>query len=88
MRSRSRTRESKQAQKLLGRMGLWAELSSAIAFSGINHLEALEIKKGPVIFINTSSGFKDITVGKNPVQEIDGSWDALVEILHRKGIVN
>ena len=79
--------ESKKAQLALGRMGIWSELSSAIAFSGINHLGELNIKKGPVVFINTSSGFKDITVGKYPVPEIDGSWDALVNLLVAQGTI-
>ena len=73
--------EAKAAQYQLGRMGIWSELSSAIAFSGVNHLSSLGIEAGPVVVINTSSGFKDISVGRNPVQEIDGSWEALLKIL-------
>ena len=79
--------ESKKAQCALGRMGIWSELSSAIAYAGVNHLKDLGITKGPVVFINSSSGFKDINVGKYPVPEIDGSWNALVDLLAERGII-
>ena len=79
--------QAKQAQAALGRMGIWSELSSAIAYSAIDQLGSLDINEGPVVVINSSSGFKDINVGKNPVQEIDGSWDALLKVLKKAKIL-
>lgn len=68
----------KQAQILLSQAGLWVELSSATAFAGAMHATAQQlVDSGPLVCINTSSGFKDLHVGERLVPEIDGSWDAL-----------
>jgi threonine synthase len=74
--------EMYQAQAVLGRFGIWAELSSAIALAGAFHAPEFEIgETGPLVVLNTSSGFKDLSVGQKLVPEIDGSWEALLMIL-------
>lgn len=64
--------EMRAAQAELGRVGLWAEVSSAAGLAGLRQVgdigvageagEAGDIE-GPVVCISTSSGFKDIGVG-------------------------
>ena len=79
--------EEYRAQAVLSKSGLWAELSSAVAFAGAMRAAELGLgKDGPLVCINTSSGFKDINVGKNPIPEIDGSWEALLGVLHQRGL--
>lgn len=70
------------AQRRLSRAGLWVELSAAIALAGLLHAPELDLgRRGPLVVVNTSSGFKDLNVGKRPVPQIDGSWEALLEVL-------
>jgi len=72
--------EMQAAQAALARQGMWAELSSAAAYAGSLRAEELDLDPGaPIVCINTSSGFKDIHVGDQPVPEIDGSWEGLME---------
>ena len=74
--------EMYSAQRRLSRAGLWVELSAAIALAGLLQAPKLGLgRRGPLIAVNTSSGFKDANVGKRPVPQIDGSWEALLEVL-------
>ena len=75
------------AQEHLRRNGIWAELSAAISIAGLNFLDELELGEGPLVCINTSSGFKDVGVGTNPIPEIDGSWEALMGEMRKCGLV-
>ncbi len=75
------------AQHHLKRNGLWVELSAAISTAGLDFLDELELGAGPLVCISTSSGFKDIGVGTNPIPEIDGSWDALMAEMRKCGLV-
>jgi threonine synthase len=73
------------AQRQLSRAGMWVELSAAIAFAGVLRARQLGLgRKGPLVAISTSSGFKDQNVGQNPIPRIDGSWEALLELLPGK----
>jgi threonine synthase len=80
--------EMKQAQRTLGRAGMWAEISSAIAFAGaLGHARELGLgQEGPLVCVNTSSGFKDSHVGEQPVPFIDGGWDDLVRLIRQSGL--
>jgi threonine synthase len=74
--------EIRRAQAALSRAGMWAELSSTVAFAGALRARELGIgRRGPIVSINTSSGFKDISVGTHPVPQIDGSWEALRDLM-------
>lgn len=75
------------AQKALGCSGIWSELSAAIAVAGLDYIDDLEVANGPIVCVNTSSGFKDNQVGNNPIPEIDGSWEALVKRLRDSGMI-
>ena len=75
------------AQKALGCRGTWSELSAAISVAGLDFLDKLDIPEGPIVCINTSSGFKDNLVGLNPIPEIDGSWDALMRQMRDSGMI-
>jgi threonine synthase len=79
--------EIRQAQITLSRTGMWGEYSSAVAFAGALRAPGLKLKKGPVICINTSSGFKNLNVGQDPVPMIDGSWDSLIAKLTEQGML-
>jgi len=73
------------AQRQLSRAGMWVELSAAISMAGLLHARELGLgQRGPLVAISTSSGFKDHTVGQTPIPRIDGSWEALLQILERK----
>lgn len=70
------------AQRQLSRAGMWVELSAAISLAGLLRAPDLGLgRRGPLVAISTSSGFKDHTVGSRPIPKIDGSWDALLELL-------
>jgi threonine synthase len=74
--------ELQRGQEFLSRNGMWPELSSATAIAGALRAASLDLgRNGPLVCINTSSGFKDIYVGKNPVPEIDGSWESLMAFI-------
>jgi threonine synthase len=70
-------REMAAAQNRLSRAGMWSELSAAISVAALSHAPGLGLESGPLVCVNTSSGFKDIHVGSNPILEIDGSWKSL-----------
>lgn len=73
------------AQRQLSRAGMWVELSAAISMAGLLHARELGLgRRGPLVAISTSSGFKDHTVGQTPIPRIDGSWEALLEMLEKK----
>ncbi len=74
------------AQHRLRRAGMWAELSAAISVAALAHAPHLDLGGGPVVCINTSSGFKDINVGTNPIIEIDGSWESLRREMEKCGL--
>lgn len=79
--------ELQRGQELLSRNGIWPELSSATAMAGALRADLLNLGcNGPLVCINTSSGFKDIHVGKNLVPEIDGSWESLMQFLDKQDI--
>lgn len=76
----------KAAQAALSRSGMWPEKSAAVAFAGALRAGELNLPAGPLVCINTSSGFKDSDVGENPVPRIDGSWESLLAELRRQGL--
>lgn len=78
--------EIRQAQTALSRTGMWGELSSAVAFAGALHAPELGLEPGAIVCINTSCGFKDIDVGREPVPLIDGSWTGLLKELDKQGV--
>ncbi|MEV0969928.1 pyridoxal-phosphate dependent enzyme [Microtetraspora glauca] len=71
--------ELRSAQRALGRAGLWYELSSAAGLAAHHKLGASF--DGPVVCVATSSGFKDLGVGGEPVEIIDGSWESAEPLL-------
>lgn len=72
------------AQQALGRRGIWGEFSSVISFAAVQQAKANGVgKQGPVVCVSTSSGFKDLHVGENPVPVIDGSWEAFQQLLNQ-----
>ncbi len=77
--------EIRQAQVVLARFGMWPELSSAVAFAGAMHAHGLGLGKGPLVSINTSSGFKDFDLDRARLPVIDGSWDALITEMKKFG---
>jgi threonine synthase len=81
--------EIEKAQTRLGHEGIWAEASSAAALAGLRKAAAEDFNsKGPVVCINTSSGFKDVTVGQSLAPQAEGTWEGIEEALMRHyGIV-
>ncbi len=69
------------AQYELGKNGIWPEMSGAISVAALDFADELELGSGPIICVNTSNGFKDMGVGRNLIPEIDGSWQALLELM-------
>jgi threonine synthase len=81
--------EMKEAQVNLARVGLWAEASAAASLAGLRKTIAQGAEgKDTVVCINTSSGFKDLSVGDVAVPSAEGTWEGLEETLMRHyGIV-
>jgi threonine synthase len=79
--------EMTHAQHAMARSGMWAELSSAIGVAGVAQLAASgERFDGPVVAIVTSSGFKDIGVGRHPVPAVTPDWPSVSDALRAYGI--
>jgi len=65
----------RQAQGALAREGLWQELSGAIGVAGLREAVAAGRRfDGPVVCIGTSSGFKDIGVGRDMLPTVAPEW--------------
>jgi threonine synthase len=79
--------EMYSAQDSLRRNGIWAELSAASSVAGVAYANELGLGKGPLVCVNTSSGFKDQSVGENPIVEIGGSWESLQEEMRKCGLL-
>lgn len=77
--------EIRQAQASLASTGLWPELSSAVAFAGSMHAREFGLGGGPLVCINTSTGFKDIDPVSVQLTAIDGSWEALQNVMKEFG---
>ncbi len=75
------------AQDTLSGEGIWAELSSAAAFAGLAYAPALGLEEGPLVVINTSSGFKDINIGLKTIIEIDDQWASLQNEMKKSGLL-
>jgi threonine synthase len=70
------------ANRELSRTGMWAELSSAAGIAGLKQVVASgERFDGPVVAISTSSGFKDINVGRDRMPTAGGDWDEVRRVL-------
>ncbi len=76
------------AQAELAAKGLWVELSAAAGLAGLRSAAGVpESFDGPVVCVSTSSGFKDITVGRQgTLGPVDPSWDAVRARLDAAGI--
>jgi threonine synthase len=72
------------AQVRLAQEGIWAEASSAAALAGLRKSAAQGFEsKGPVVCINTSSGFKDMSVGVSLAPQAEGTWEGVEDALMR-----
>jgi threonine synthase len=76
--------ELADAQRELAHAGLWQEVSGAIGLAGLRQVGPAG--DGPVVCVATSSGFKDLAVGAEPVRELDAGWSAVMEHLRACGI--
>lgn len=75
----------RQAQIALAREGLWQELSGAIGVAGLREAVAAGRRfDGPVVCIGTSSGFKDINVGKATIPIVAPEWDTIAATLRQE----
>jgi len=81
--------EMREAQDKLARVGLWAEASAAASLAGLRKVMDQGAEgKGTVVCINTSSGFKELSVGDAAAPSAEGTWEGLEEALMRHyGIV-
>ncbi|MCL4251548.1 MAG: pyridoxal-phosphate dependent enzyme [Anaerolineae bacterium] len=76
--------EMRIAQAELGRTGMWGEISSVISYAAVKHAQEHGLgKRGPLVVVNTSSGFKDVHTGEHSIPFIDGSWVAFQSILNQ-----
>lgn len=81
--------EMEEAQRRLGRIGVWAEASAAASLAGLRKVvDQGEQVAGPVVCISTSSGFKDLSVGESNVPSAEGTRESLEEAVMRNyGII-
>ena len=78
--------EMHRAQADLGRVGMWGEASSVISFAAARRAKEMGLgKRGPLVCIHTSSGFKDLNVGEQPIPLIDGSWQQFEALMAAQG---
>ncbi|MEU0716994.1 pyridoxal-phosphate dependent enzyme [Streptomyces lavendulocolor] len=75
-----------RARDDLARQGLWAELSAAAGLAGFRQWAARGGDAGgPVVCVSTSSGFKDLGVGGDPLEPVEPTWEALTRALGHRG---
>ncbi|MET9604274.1 pyridoxal-phosphate dependent enzyme [Streptomyces sp. NPDC006512] len=75
------------AQAALAAQGIWAELSAAAGLAGLRQRTAAgEEFDGPVVCVSTSSGFKGLGVGAEPLEPVDPAWDTVSRLLEDAGI--
>jgi threonine synthase len=68
-----------------GKAGLWPEFSAAAALAGVKQAVAAGTKfNGPVVAIQTSSGFKDPPGPRSRVPEIEPTFSALQNTLNKE----
>jgi threonine synthase len=81
--------EIQEAQTRLAHEGIWAEASSAASLAGLRQAAGDGFQtEGPVVCINTSSGFKDLGLGESLAPQAEGTWEGVEEALMRHfGIV-
>lgn len=75
-----------EAQAVLAREGLWAELSAASSVAALRKLSRDAGERRPIVCIATSSGFKDVGVGSRPLPACDGTWDELASAAKSQGL--
>jgi len=76
--------EIEEAQMQLARAGMWAEASGAASLAGLRNATTQDFEsEGPVVCINTSSGFKDLGLGDSLAPQAEGTWDGVEEALMR-----
>ncbi|MGE7384732.1 threonine synthase [Streptomyces sp. NPDC004126] len=76
--------ELARAQTRLASQGVWAELSAAAGLAGLQQRTAAgERFDGPVVCVSTSSGFKGLGVGAEPLAPVEPTWEAVSRILRR-----
>lgn len=76
--------EISEAQVQLAHVGLWAEASAASSLAGLRKALADGFEtEGPVVCINTSSGFKDIGLGEASAPEAEPNWAGVEDVLMR-----
>lgn len=76
--------EMKEAQSRMALMGLWAEASAAASVAGLRRAVAEFFRsEGPIVCINTSSGFKDGAVGDTVAPEAEPTWEGVEDVLMR-----
>lgn len=73
------------AQRALGRTGLWCEVSAAASLAGVRQL--IERGRSPgetAVCIITSSGFKDLGVGNEEIPSVTDGWDGVQRVLRNR----
>ncbi|WP_030755632.1 pyridoxal-phosphate dependent enzyme [Streptomyces griseus] len=72
------------AREELARQGIWCEASSAAGLAGLRaHGPDPAGEDGPVVCVVTSSGYKDVATGRDPVTAVDADWKTVRALLER-----
>ncbi|WP_424217404.1 threonine synthase (plasmid) [Streptomyces sp. BI20] len=70
------------AQAELAAGGVWAELSAAAGLAGFRQWTAAGgVADGPVVCVSTSSGFKGLGVGREPLVPVNPTWESIRRLL-------
>jgi threonine synthase len=70
------------AQTVLGRQGLWPELSGAAGLAGLRQMVAGGLRlDGPVVCLMTSTGLKDQGLPEPQIPPVSPDWDAVRQTL-------
>ncbi|MGH2584344.1 MAG: threonine synthase, partial [Dehalococcoidia bacterium] len=79
--------ELHQARRVMGRDGLWPELSSAAGVAGFRQAVAAGQRfDGPVVCVSTSNGFKDMDGDRPEVPPLGEDWASVKQALGRYGV--
>jgi threonine synthase len=76
-----------EARRVMGRDGLWPELSSAAGVAAFRQAVAAGQRfDGPVVCISTSNGFKDLDGDRPAVPQLGDDWPAVQRALGHYGL--
>jgi threonine synthase len=77
--------EMTAAQQILGRQGVWAELSGTASLAALRQLMDSGTRlDGPVVCLVTSGGFKDQHDQNDAIPTVEPTWNAVRQMVQER----